>query len=527
MTYFKQLAIGITWLLGLLCAPSATAQPATCSTAPSKIAIAYVNGVNVSPVAYRDSVARLVEEYGMEYKDKTGAVHEVRYPSFYNETDGINDLLEVFRQIGNQNPELKDKTELLYSNLVETLLPKYLPGIDKKAYLAEVFAQLVARKVASDPEPTTTKLTQKMLGLINEGRKIVLISHSQGNLFSNSIVMGVSSRLVELGANDSFKILNLAPPAPLFPKDSIFSRSYFTNKWDSVIDYARAKGFKSPAGNVELSLKRNVELGLPVPTILPGMTALLAGHFFDDIYMLRGFEPYTEIKKIFDRYMEAMATQDKPCMFTGTVVIQRPTKCYLGEKFYLDSAGNFVGPYYGNVCTPETSTDALWEYRVICSHATCIDRLPDCGVGYPSCISGVTNPNRYYVMIAGMEDFVTHYYDFNGSDVTNSSNSVRFDYLDEAWWKKNVGSFQSMVTNYTAVNNGIASSRRSGLYDTWLTSVYGTTKPGGAGARAGYCGGCFTGMPFRVNGIPVWMVYDLKLDTYTVLRGQDLGFVAN
>lgn len=183
------------------CATTAFAQPSVCT--PGGYVVGFFNGVfNTRLEADNGKSAIAAIDVG-------GSTHgePVKYELFYNETGkdrvGVTrfeDVVEVFRQrAAEQDAVLGNRWELFWETLdsdttdgsIGATIATATPALGSllSALGNDVLAQIVAGLTSSESHPPTIRdySAQKTLldAHITQKEKIILIAHSQGNLFMN------------------------------------------------------------------------------------------------------------------------------------------------------------------------------------------------------------------------------------------------------------------------------------------------------------------------------------------------------
>lgn len=225
-------------LLATLIASPAFAAPA---------AVVFVNGIQNT---FDDSVASmLVLKANMKAKklDK-----DFVYGNAYNASNGFfSDMWQVFQQKKHETQNVKDFWRMLDGGTTQAgwmsqdIYDKYLNSLS----------------TSSMPElPEHLKMYRQYLA---EGRKLVLVAHSQGNLYANAeqnmLVSGPRS------AQGKISSVGVASPAQYLLPGS----SYITSSWDQVINGLRM---------IKNALPSNISIGFQ-----PAQDTL--GHSFVKIYM--------------------------------------------------------------------------------------------------------------------------------------------------------------------------------------------------------------------------------------------------
>lgn len=226
------------------------------------------NGINYTPLNAWLSKERIKAILGKDYNNE-----QIHYGVSVNPTGGFTlDLLEVFAQKLNEDPTLGWSIFLDFINgttishaIVNFLSDYFLniqldPTIQLKQRLAQ-FSQYSDSTVNSHVTAYTTQLTQ--------GKKIMVVSHSQGNLYANAAYYKLASNQnIDIGA---FGIAGVANPAnEVAGGTPPYSDRYVTSKNDMVINALRAL---QPA-----------TLGYNDTSVPLNITNDLLGHGFLEIY---------------------------------------------------------------------------------------------------------------------------------------------------------------------------------------------------------------------------------------------------
>ncbi len=196
--------------------------------------IYFVNGVWVE----REDARFTVDQIKAAYKDTL----EKRFPgqvflfeSAYNKTDGkIKDLFETMGQKINESnePELKKYTAEQYYNLYldfknETkndpvLVKPFVIPLNK--IIEKYLVNRANEKVNAE------NLIQAFGNDLKEGRRVLLIAHSQGNLFADQAIQALKSEY-----SKNIGMIGLASPAAKLNNNSV----YYTAHDDGVINGTR------------------------------------------------------------------------------------------------------------------------------------------------------------------------------------------------------------------------------------------------------------------------------------------------
>lgn len=200
--------------------------------------IGFFNGVLNTPTDARNSVDELIaQEYENRFQMPEG--QSINYEQFYNSTKGWRDFVEVFEQrVLQQDELLKDRWELFLMNLNGNSSTTGTSWKDKLASIASstgdlfnAFGDYILTKlptamaqavgldklasivIGSETESawqTQTEQRQRVSSTIAEGRKLLMLAHSQGNLF----VHDAYKSALKLTTADSVKVVHVASASP-------------------------------------------------------------------------------------------------------------------------------------------------------------------------------------------------------------------------------------------------------------------------------------------------------------------------
>jgi len=200
-------------LLGTAMVAQATEAPASLCTIDDKVMV-FFNGVftsNYETDAYVDEL-RYLHGRGTNRKN-------VQFESLYNQTEGMLDLVEVFQQrVLEQHAVLNERYELFFEFLHSNpssweILRQYnshMHDIEKEYLL--YLQSLAAEKLASlAGNPSTAEdyaeHQARISNWILEGKSLLFVAHSQGNLFANEAYRFAQNALPE----ESLKVVHIAP----------------------------------------------------------------------------------------------------------------------------------------------------------------------------------------------------------------------------------------------------------------------------------------------------------------------------
>lgn len=225
-------------LLFLAISPiSFSSNEPVCET--QNVGFGYFNGVGNLPSDAARSLGQFKDMYGDTFEE-TG--DSIRYEPFYNHTENLFvDIGETFNQRFLQSEEsLNNRWELFWSALsggdqwsqkIEDLGGAFSGfSDDAKDYVSSALASKLL-SLAGDPNPGTEVVLQEHRTRLDnwdvEGKKVLLVGHSQGNLFMNRAYDYLSSQV----GPESLKTVHIAPaskdlngPHTLADKDLVIQK---------------------------------------------------------------------------------------------------------------------------------------------------------------------------------------------------------------------------------------------------------------------------------------------------------------
>ena len=222
------IAVAIT----ITCVPPVAAQTSAASSCTSGgILFGFFNGVLNTESQAKDSLLAFEKKYG----STSPQGDPIRYEVFYNQTEGFSDFVEVFEQRLNEHgAELAGRFELFFSALngggswwstITSAVPALGGVLDGflqwiNAIIPRALTQnLGSPSLASMQSEHRTRLDNGHI----EGRKMLLVAHSQGNLFLNSILEYASTRIPSTAVKAVNGIVASGPlsrPQP-FPSETL------------------------------------------------------------------------------------------------------------------------------------------------------------------------------------------------------------------------------------------------------------------------------------------------------------------
>jgi hypothetical protein len=182
------------------------------------VAFVFFNGVKTTP----SGANRAKEEFKRIHGDKFTNGDEIRYEVLYNYSSGFEDFVETFEQrLREQEGLLEGRFELFFealngegpwwSKIIETVSSAAdILGGFVDWYQATVIQKLTT--LFGNP-PTMVNYAEHKSRIDNwilEGKKLLFVAHSQGNLFVNA---AYNYALTKTTA-DSVKVVHIAPASP-------------------------------------------------------------------------------------------------------------------------------------------------------------------------------------------------------------------------------------------------------------------------------------------------------------------------
>ncbi|QXE85547.1 hypothetical protein KP003_14295 [Geomonas nitrogeniifigens] len=258
-------AVLITVFASVISAP-AVSSAAVSACAAANYSIIYINGIWTTDA--RPAALDLQRAVGTTHNGQT-----VKVSIAYNKTHGkTSDLADVFRQKLNEYPGVA--AELLIKALTSGIgsgLPDALVEF-ARAYNIDKIRD--AESIGYSDEDLRD-IVGFIRGSITENQKILLVPHSQGNLYANSAYAALTSGDDAIPTS-SIKIFGIASPAAHIAGNS----DYLTSTNDLVINGLRAaSGLSVLQANFTVSLT----------------TSDLSGHGMTEVYLNPDREGRAEI----------------------------------------------------------------------------------------------------------------------------------------------------------------------------------------------------------------------------------------
>jgi hypothetical protein len=266
----------------------------------AEVAFNYLNGVQTTP-GQADHALRAFQQ--MHRSDVAGTGDRIRYELLYNHTAGFEDFVETFEQRLLEQENLLGGRFELFFEAVRGEGPWWSSIINAVSSAAGIFTGLVdwfrsaaaayLTSLAANP-PTMANYAEhrtRIDSMLLEGRKLLFVAHSQGNLFANA-AYGYALGKVSAG---SVKVVHIAPASPTV------SGPHTLANLDLVVNGLRLVGTVPPnTDDIPAYPERTAGAN--------GMTDRL-GHGLLEIYLHPGMAPFQRIKGHID---EALNTLEAP-----------------------------------------------------------------------------------------------------------------------------------------------------------------------------------------------------------------------
>lgn len=284
----KLLSAVLSLSIALLAPAKAFAQASDDSNVcQADVAFFFFNGVQTTEAQADKALDVLKSIHGTR---ATGTGDRVRYETLYNYSAGFEDFVETFEQrLSEQSGLLEGRFELFFealhgggawwSSIVNTVssAASILEGI-ADWYRAAAIRQLTT--LLANP-PTLANYAEhrtRIDNMILEGRKLLFVAHSQGNLFANSAYNYAVSQV----GSDSVKVVHIGPASPTL------SGPYTLANLDLVINGLRIVGTVP-------DITSNILGYLLRPPGVNGQTDIL-GHGLLEIYINQALDISQRVK---------------------------------------------------------------------------------------------------------------------------------------------------------------------------------------------------------------------------------------
>lgn len=202
--------------------------------------IYFINGINTSKLEAD------IASYTIEVSYKTQL--ELMYPdekfefaSSYNFSLSLMaDTLETIQQKidekSNNDPTVKRYTPMQYLNRIKAIRGSEDIDPEMKSVIVEILNTKMTNEI------TASKIIQKCTNDLKQGDRVLLIAHSQGNLFANQVMTALSPQY-----GNSIGMIGVASPASI----EVSGATYLTARDDLVINKLRELFPSVLPGNVD------------------------------------------------------------------------------------------------------------------------------------------------------------------------------------------------------------------------------------------------------------------------------------
>lgn len=287
-------------VVGVVCATAALGQalPETQAGTGSYCGpyrIGHINGVRATQIDADQNRVELRRRYGDYFGDR-----RLKYFLAYNPTGGLpGDLPEVLAQKQQEFPGativqmlrflLYSETGTLASELVNQLATIYADWINGSGRSFNTYSDASLQTIINY---VTTSASN--------GTRVLLVPHSQGNLYANRVVEVLTSGQAPFDGWRQYKygsigIVGLATPAAYVAGQRAENKGYVTSLNDVVIGGLRKAGYAVLAPNVTVPLTQDD----------------FTGHGFREIYLAKP-EAWTAARQKLDAVLDALLAPNEP-----------------------------------------------------------------------------------------------------------------------------------------------------------------------------------------------------------------------
>lgn len=296
---------------------TASAEPIPCIGQPEGFRIFQVNGITTNPQKAKQNIHELSKIIGPTFNGQN-----IKYDLSYNNTSGvITDLLQAATQIG-----LQFSSQVMLWMAGAAGIPSWLQDILSKAM--QGFYPVAANEL----QDHVAKYRDALL----QGNKVLIVSHSQGNLYANEAYEMLRSQNPELPVAQSVGIYGVATPANNVAGTT---SPYLTNNRDFI---------SATPGALPENLTLKYASGEAVPAFGLGAFTLIQAHSFTDTYLS---PTYNTRLSILDGIQARLASLQKPAASSGdgpiTATLSWPGNVDLDLALY-EPDGYFVSSRAGS-----------------------------------------------------------------------------------------------------------------------------------------------------------------------------------
>ncbi|MBF7691687.1 hypothetical protein [Acinetobacter pollinis] len=185
----------------------------------SNTIFAFFNGVMTSKKLALDNLAKLQVINGNSAPNGD----QIEYELMYNYSNGLEDFAETFEQRFKEEVLLKDRWELFFQTLndqgswwnnIVNGVPELIIDADNWRKISET--KTIKNLLSLISNPPTQKNYQEHRSKIDtwasQGKKLLFVAHSQGNLFANEAYRYATKN--NNLSTDSVKVVHIAPASP-------------------------------------------------------------------------------------------------------------------------------------------------------------------------------------------------------------------------------------------------------------------------------------------------------------------------
>ncbi|ALL71363.1 hypothetical protein K788_00009640 (plasmid) [Paraburkholderia caribensis MBA4] len=265
---------------------------------PAGYLIGYFNGVNNDVIDATIASNELRKIYGTT-NPKDG--QRIRYDYFLNPSQGfLQDVAESFKQkaqLHGDTPTIKDlakKFEFFWALIGDvgpvdrTRIPGFasFPSDDVSVDFVKIAEDAISK---AQPEAVVASMVNEVRPYVIEGTKLIMVAHSQGNLFATSVYNRLKP---ELKSTTSVQLVHVAPP------DDKLIGPYTLHDRDRVINAVRQSAGHVPPANAFLPVFASV--------------SDLILHFFVETYLNRSYPTFQHIKIAIDVALDTAREEPNP-----------------------------------------------------------------------------------------------------------------------------------------------------------------------------------------------------------------------
>ncbi|MGF1901688.1 hypothetical protein [Aliivibrio sifiae] len=277
------------------------------------IVFGFFNGVLTTEIQAKDALNKLKKIHGNKNEDG----EPIKYELVYNYSNGFEDFVETFEQrLREQEGLLAERYELFFESIhgggdwwgiiIETV-PSAIELRDELTDFAQAAAVEILTKFIENP-PTLENYSEQQTRIdtwIAEGKKLLFVAHSQGNLFVN---VAYDYALTQNTREEAVKVVHIGPASPtlrgeyvLADQDLVINGLRLVGSVPNITDFIPPYLFR-PAG-------------------LNGETDFL-GHGLLEIYLNPQIHISTSVKSYIDDALNSLAppsVEASTGLFTATL----------------------------------------------------------------------------------------------------------------------------------------------------------------------------------------------------------------